>query len=60
MYIVTPKSKRAKEWVNRNICVESWQWLGDSFIVDHHFIADIEQGMLAAGFTTKDVVTRHA
>jgi len=59
MYLVTPKSQQAKEWVEENVGLEPWQWLGDSFSVDHHYIEDLEQGMLEAGFTTKDVITCH-
>ena len=59
MYLVTPKSQRAKEWVEENVGLEPWQWLGDSFSVDHHYIQDLEQGMLDAGFTIKDVMTCH-
>ena len=36
MYLITPKSDRAKEWVDENVGLEPWQWLGDSFAVDHH------------------------
>ncbi len=60
MYIVTPKTKKAKQWVSKNVLLESWQWLGDSFAVDHHFIEGLEQGMLDAELTTNDVVVIHA
>jgi hypothetical protein len=57
MYVVTLKSQQAKEWVEENVGLEPWQWLGNSFIVDHHYIEDLEQGMVGAGFTTEDVIT---
>lgn len=59
MYLVTPKSQQAKEWINENVGLESWQWLGDSFAADHHFIEDLELGMVDAGFTTDDVIVCH-
>jgi hypothetical protein len=59
MYLVTPKSQQAREWVDENVYLEPWQWLGGSFAVDHHFIEDLEQGMVDAGFTTDDVVVEH-
>ena len=59
MYLVTPKSQQAKEWVKENVGLEPWQWMGDSFSVDHHYIEDLEQGMVEAGFTTNDVIVEH-
>ena len=56
MYLVTPKSENARQWVDENVHLEPWQWLGDSFAVDHHFIEELELGMIEAGFTTDDVV----
>ncbi len=60
MYLVTPKSDRAKEWVTENVTIPSWGWLGSSFAIDHHCIEDLELGMVDAGFTTEDVVVAHA
>ena len=59
MYLVTPKSQQAKEWVKENVELEPWQWMGDSFSVDHHYVEDLEQGMLEAGFTTDDITTKY-
>ena len=59
MYLVTVKTGQAKQWVDENVGLEAWQWLGDSFAVDHHYIEDLELGMVDAGLTTNDVVTRH-
>jgi hypothetical protein len=28
--MLTPKSVEAKAWVDENLGLESWQWLGDS------------------------------
>jgi hypothetical protein len=59
MYLVTVKTEKAKRWVDENVGLKSWQWLGDSFAVDHHCIEDLELGMVDAGLTTDDVVTAH-
>jgi hypothetical protein len=49
MYLVTPITTEAKQWVNQNVGLESWQWLGCSFAVDHHFIDDLFDGMVESG-----------
>ena len=59
MYLVTPKTEQAREWVSDNVHLEPWQWLGQSFAVDHHFIENLEQGFLGAGFTTDNIITEH-
>ncbi len=59
MYLVTVKTKQAKQWIDENVGLEAWQWLGDSFAVGHHYIEDLELGMVDAGLTTDDVITRH-
>ncbi len=60
MYMVEVKSDAARDWVNENVPLEDWQWMGNSFVVDHHYIEDLELGMQDAGLTTDDVITRHS
>ena len=45
--LITPVSKQAKKWVNENVQVESWQWLGQGFAVDHRYAPYLLQGMEA-------------
>ena len=59
MYQLTPKTDRAKTWVDENVHSEPWQWLGSTLVVDHHFIKDLELGMVDARLTTDDVTVRH-
>lgn len=59
MYLVTPKTDIAKNWIKDNIVSEPWQWLGNRLAVDHHYIEDLELGMLDAGLTTNDVTVEH-
>lgn len=49
VYSVLPISDEAKAWVERNIELESYQWLGPTFIVEHRYIGDLVTGMLQAG-----------
>ncbi len=59
MYLIKPKTEAAKNWIDENVKTEPWQWLAGNLAVDHHFIEDLELGMLDAGLTTDDVVVSH-
>ena len=45
--LIIPVTELAKKWVNENVQVESWQWLGQGFAVDHRYAPDLLQGMEA-------------
>jgi hypothetical protein len=45
MYMVTPLSALAKEWVSKNVNIEDWQWNGSSFAVEHRYIDNLVAGM---------------
>ena len=49
IYMVTPITQLAKEWVEQHLSLEGWQWLGSAFAVEHRFIANLVQGMRADG-----------
>jgi hypothetical protein len=49
MFLVTPVSAIAKEWVDQHLSLEGWQWMGSSFGVEHRFVAPIVSGMKADG-----------
>ena len=49
VYLVTPITTLAKEWVQQHLALEGWQWLGGGFAVEHRFIANLVQGMRADG-----------
>lgn len=48
-YMVQPVSKLAKSWVDRNVQLEDWQWIGPSFAVDQHYVEGLVAGMQADG-----------
>jgi hypothetical protein len=50
MTIIEPKTKEAKQWINDNVHVESWQWLGAGLAVDSKFVPGLLEGMKEAGF----------
>ena len=49
MWMFTPLTNTAKEWVEENLDLESWQKMGDSFAVDHRPAAALAEGMQEAG-----------
>lgn len=44
-----PVTQAAKDWVEENVHTEGWQWMGSVFAVDHRFVQDLIDGMVAAG-----------
>ena len=48
IYIITPKTNKAKAWVGQNVPLEDWQWMGDGFVVEHGYINDLVTGMVEA------------
>lgn len=51
MYQVWPLSDEAKAWVEENVQLEGWQWLGQSFGVEHRYIENLVEGMQQAGLS---------
>lgn len=47
--MVAPLSPPAKEWVDENVGIESWQFLGSAFAVDPRYVDDLIAGMMDAG-----------
>jgi hypothetical protein len=41
----------AKQWFEKNVQSEPFQWFGDSLVVDHRFAWALGKGMKDAGFT---------
>lgn len=46
---LTPFSQAGRVWIDENLTLESWQWLGPSAVVDWRFAPDIVAGMLEDG-----------
>ena len=49
IFTFRPVTKKARAWVDDNVELESWQWLGDIFAVEHRYAVDIVDGMRDAG-----------
>jgi hypothetical protein len=55
LYHVTTKTGKALAWVNDNVPLEPWQWLGGGFGVEHRYIDNLVRGMVDEG----DLVVRY-
>jgi hypothetical protein len=53
LFLFTPHTQAAKDWVSENVGLESWQWLGTGFAVEHRFALDLADGMLADGLEVR-------
>jgi hypothetical protein len=49
VYLLTPTSEQAKEWVKANVQCESWQLSEDGVAIEAQHIQGIVDGMTAAG-----------
>jgi len=51
VYLLTPISEPAKQWVKDNVQAESWQFSEDGVAIEAQHIQKIIDAMIAAGFT---------
>lgn len=49
VYLFHLESDDAHEWVEEHVQLESWQWLGRGFGVEHRFAGPLIEGMAADG-----------
>jgi len=49
MVLITPVSYVGRQWIDENLQVEGWQWLGGSLAVDKRYAAPIVDGMIGDG-----------
>lgn len=49
--MVEPVSKEAKAWVDENVGLEGWQWMGNAFAVEPRLLGNLLDGMREEGFT---------
>jgi hypothetical protein len=49
IFLVTPITTIAREWVEQHLFLEGWQWLGGGFAVEHRFVAGLVEGMVGDG-----------
>jgi hypothetical protein len=49
IYSFHPESALAHDWLDDNVYLESWQWLGRAFAVEHRYAGPLIEGMVADG-----------
>lgn len=49
VFLVTPLSLEAQEWIDQNVETESWQWMGRSLGVEWRFADMLANEMTLAG-----------
>ncbi len=54
VYGIRPITDICKKWIEDNLCLESWQWLGDVACIEHRYIETILEGITEAGFGKED------
>ena len=47
--MLTPSTPEGKAWIDENLGLESWQWLGNSCAIEWRYAPDIVNGMQEAG-----------
>jgi hypothetical protein len=46
--LVRPLTQRASEWIGQHLQDRS-QWFGPAFLIEHHYVAKLLNGMIADG-----------
>lgn len=47
--MAVPLTPAAKDWVEENLALESWQWLGGGFACEPRYAGDLAEGMANDG-----------
>lgn len=42
---ITPVSEAALQWLDENLALEPWQWLGQGFGIEHRYADEILQAI---------------
>ena len=45
IFLVQPVTQEAKDWIEKNVQTEDWQWFGTALCVDQHYIESLLRGM---------------
>jgi len=49
VFVFSPLTKRAQEWMDDNVESEPHQWFGNALVVEHRYAWGLGQGMHDAG-----------
>jgi hypothetical protein len=51
--LMTPMSPAARVWVDENVQLDDWQWLGASFVCEPRYVSSLIDGMVDDGLTVE-------
>jgi hypothetical protein len=49
VWAIRSLSRRARRWIEEHVQSETWQWLGDTLVIDHRYAWPLIEGMSADG-----------
>jgi hypothetical protein len=49
LFLFSPLTSQAKEWINEYVKSEPWQWLGHVLVAEHRYARGLAQEMKDAG-----------
>jgi hypothetical protein len=53
VWLLTPETTDARNWVDENVALEPWQWLGRSFAVEPRLLDQLVEGIQAEGLSVE-------
>lgn len=53
IFMFTPLTAKGRAWVDEHLELESWQWLGGGFSVEHRYAGDLAEAMQNDGLIVK-------
>lgn len=53
IFMFTPMTPMAREWVAEKVALEPWQWMGASFAVDHRYALPLATEMVTQGLVVR-------
>lgn len=49
--LVTPATQAAIDWIEENVSVPEWGWIGSSLAVEHRYVGTLLSGAIMDGLT---------
>lgn len=53
VFLFRPLTDRGRAWVEENVRLESWQWVGNAFAVEHRFAQELARAMIEDGLRVR-------
>lgn len=53
LFLFRPLTPKAKKWIEKNVNIEPYMWMGDAFGCEHRRAPDLASGMIKAGLVVR-------